>query len=57
MSRSIHVTRKNFKELTKSEIDDQANEPDSDLTQWSKKSKIKKEIKAKRKNKKLDDKD
>ena len=44
MSRSIHVTKKNFKGLTKSEIDEQANEPDSDLNQWSEKSKIKKRL-------------
>ncbi len=53
MSRSIHVTKKNFKGLTKCEIDEQANEPVSDLNQWSEKSKIKKKTKANRKNQKL----
>jgi hypothetical protein len=52
MSRSIHVTRRDFKGLTKSEIDEQVNQLDSDLTHWSKKSKIKNETKAKRKNQK-----
>jgi hypothetical protein len=54
MSRSIHVTRKNFKGLSKSEINEQADDPTSDLNQWSKKKKIKEEVKAKRKNKKRD---
>ena len=49
MSRSIHVTKKNFKGLTKTEIKDQANDPNSDLTKWSKKFSIKKEVKKKRK--------
>ncbi|MFP5470167.1 MAG: hypothetical protein ACLGGV_01090 [Bacteroidia bacterium] len=49
MSKSIHVTKKNFKDLTKKEIDEQAIDPHSDLTLWSKKSKIKKEVKKSRK--------
>lgn len=57
MSRSIHVTKKNFIGLTKPEIDEQAGESDSDLNQWNEKSRIKKEIKANRKKQKLDDKD
>lgn len=52
MSRSIHITRKNFKGLTKSEIDEQANDPNSELRQWGKKSNIKVTIKKERKNKK-----
>lgn len=52
MSRSIHITRKNFKGLTKSEIDEQANDPDSELRQWGKKSNLKETIKKERKIKK-----
>jgi hypothetical protein len=49
MSKSIHITKKNFKGLTKKEIDEQAVYPNSDLTLWNKKSKIKKETKKNRK--------
>ena len=53
MSRSIHVTKKNFQGLSKKEIEAQAIDSDSDLTQWSKKSHLKKELKKKRKSKRL----
>ena len=53
MSKSIHITIKNFKGLTKAELSEQLTDPDSDLELWSKKSIIKKEIKVKRKNSKL----
>lgn len=49
MSRSIHVTKKNFKELTKGEINEQAADPDSDLKKWKKKSTIKNDVKNNRK--------
>jgi hypothetical protein len=49
MSRSIHITRKNFKGLTVKELDEQANDPTSELKQWSVKSTIKKETKKLRK--------
>lgn len=52
MSRSIHITKKNFKGLTKTEIDEQSNEPNSELRQWGKKSNLKETIKKERKNKK-----
>ena len=52
MSRSIHVTRKNFKGLTVKELDEQANEPTSELKQWSAKSTIKNEVKKTRKRSK-----
>ena len=52
MSKSIHLTIKDFKGLTKEEIDEQAFEPNSDLNKWSEKSKIKKKIKLERKRKK-----
>jgi len=45
MSRSIHITKKNFKGLTKVELDAQANDPNSELNQWAKKSALKKEVK------------
>lgn len=51
MSRSIYITKKNFKGLTKSELDEQANDPPSELKQWSEKSTIKKIVKQQRKKK------
>lgn len=48
MSRSIHVTRNNFKQLTKKEINAQAGDPQSDLEQWGMKSAIKKQVRKKR---------
>ncbi|MFN8153821.1 MAG: hypothetical protein U0Y08_05980 [Bacteroidia bacterium] len=50
MSRSIHTTQKDLKGLTKKELDQQFNDPDSDLAQLVKKSKVKKKAKAKRKH-------
>ena len=55
MSRSIHITKKNFKGLTKSELDEQAEDPNSELRQWARKSLLKKEVTKKRKNKKSTD--
>jgi hypothetical protein len=52
MSRSIHITIKNFKGLTVKELDEQANDPTSELNQWSVKSTIKKEVKKTRKKNK-----
>lgn len=49
MSKSIHITIKNFRGLTKTEIDEQVTDPDSDLKQWGKKFAIKKEMKKRRK--------
>lgn len=51
MSRSIHITRKNFKGITKSELEEQAKDAGSELKQWSKKSAIKKTVKQQRKRK------
>jgi len=51
MSKSIHITIKDFKGLTKEEINRQASDPNSDLNKWNEKSKIKKEIKLERKKK------
>jgi hypothetical protein len=44
MSRSIHITGKTFKGLTKSEIDEQYVDPKSDLSQFAKKISIKKRV-------------
>lgn len=52
MSGSIHITNRNFKGLTKKEVDEQANDPTSELRQWSKKSTLKKEVTKARKQKK-----
>jgi len=52
MSRSIHITKKNFKGLTVKELDEQANDPTSELKQWGVKSTIKKEVKKTRNNSK-----
>lgn len=52
MSKSIHITKKNFKGLTKAELDEQAQDPNSELREWGRKSAIKKEVKKNRKNEK-----
>ena len=49
MSRSIHITKKNFKGLTKKELDEQVIDSTSELRQWSRKSILKKEVKQERK--------
>jgi hypothetical protein len=51
MSRSIHITKKNFKGLTKKELDEQAEDPNSELREWGRKSALKKEVVKKRKDK------
>jgi hypothetical protein len=53
MSRSIHITKRNFKDLSKKEIDDQVVDPHSDLNQWVRKSVIKKDIRENRRDKGL----
>ncbi|MFN8152730.1 MAG: hypothetical protein U0Y08_00410 [Bacteroidia bacterium] len=52
MSRSIHVTTKNLRGLTKEEHDEQLDDPYSDLRQWAKKSNLKIVIKKIRQTKK-----
>ena len=52
MSRSIHITSKNFRGLTKSEIDEQYIDPTSELSQWSDKLHIKKSTVKDRKQQK-----
>ena len=41
MSRSFHITVKNFRGLTRNEQDEQLNDPSSDLRIWAKKSNLK----------------
>lgn len=49
MSDSYHVTIRDFKGYTKRELDEMASDPDSLLTEWSKKRALKKSIKKTRK--------
>lgn len=56
MSKSIHTTYKDLKGLTKEELDEQYNDPDSDLAELSKKSALKKKTIKDRKIKKASDK-
>jgi len=52
MSRSIHITSKNFRGLTNSEIDEQYVDPTSELNQWADKLHIKKtRVKSRKENK------
>lgn len=50
MSRSFHVTTKAIKGLTRKEVDDQLDDPSSDLRQLARKSLYKKEVKKSRKS-------
>jgi len=52
MSKSIHVTHKNLKGLTKKELEEQVNDSNSDLAVLAKKSALKKNILKERKQKK-----
>ncbi len=51
MSDSYHVTIRDFKGYTKRELDEMASDPNSLLTDWSKKRALKKSIKKTRKEK------
>tara|TARA_R110000868_G_scaffold365463_1_gene628334 strand:+ start:522 stop:731 length:210 start_codon:yes stop_codon:yes gene_type:complete len=51
MSDSIHITIKNFRNLTKAELEEQYNDPESELAQWAKKSGIKRTVKKSRNEK------
>jgi len=51
MSDSIHITSKNFRNLTKKEIDDQYDDPNSELSEWARKKGIKRNVKDTRKQK------
>lgn len=52
MSRSIHKTFKDVRGLTKNELNEQYNDPDSDLAVLASKISIKKEVKKNRKQNK-----
>ena len=52
MSRSIHTTFKNLKGLSERELNEQFNDPNSDLVALAKKSSLKKNVKKERKQKK-----
>ena len=52
MSDSYHVTIKNFRGLSKNELFEQSDDPNSELAQWAKKRKIKRETKKARKSEK-----
>ena len=49
MSDSFHVTRRNFKHCSKSELSEQARDPKSDLSQWAEKRATKREVIERRK--------
>ncbi len=53
MSKSIHTTYKDVKGLTKKELEEQFNDPESDLTKLGHKSFVKSEMKKSRKNEKI----
>lgn len=44
MSKSIHITKNNFKGLSKVELNEQAQDPRSQLNEWAKKRSIKKDV-------------
>jgi hypothetical protein len=52
MSKSYHTTIKDFKGKTNKELDEMAKDPDSKISEWAKKSRVKKEVLNERKNKK-----
>lgn len=54
MSRSIHTTHKDLKGLNKRELDDQFNDPNSDLAALANKATVKKNVKKKRQQKKAE---
>jgi hypothetical protein len=54
MSRSIHVTYKDIKHLSKKALDEEAKDPDSSFRQWTKKLSIKDSVPRKRKQNKDD---
>ena len=52
MSKSYHTTIKDFKGITKKELDEMSKDPDSKLNEWAEKSKVKKAVLKERRNKK-----
>ena len=53
MSKSMHITTKVIKGLTRAEQDEQIQNPDSDLRELGRKSVMKSDIKSARKNEKI----
>ena len=53
MSKSMHITTKVLKGLTRAEQDEQVQDPDSDLRELARKSLMKSEVKVARKNEKI----
>ena len=53
MSKSMHITFKVLKGLTKKELEEQYNDPESDLAKLGHKSYVKSEVKTARKNEKI----
>ena len=53
MSKSIHTTYADLKGLTKKELKEQYEDPDSDLAKLGHKSFVKNEVKTARKNRKI----
>ena len=53
MSKSIHTTYKVVRGLTKKELEEQVNDPESDLAKLGNKSLLKNEVKMTRKNEKI----
>jgi len=49
MSRSIHITHKDIKKLSKREIVEEGKDPDSLFSQWTKKLNIKDSVPRQRK--------
>ena len=49
MSRSIHVTYKDIKQLSKKELDEEAKDPDSLFRQWGRKLAVKDSVPRQRK--------
>lgn len=52
MSDSYHVTIKNFRRCSKLELNKQAKDDKSDLSQWAEKRSVKREVKRVRKDEK-----
>jgi hypothetical protein len=52
MSRSYHVNSKTFRNCSKRELEEQAKDPNSQLTQWAEKMHTKRKVKEARKSQK-----
>ena len=50
MSDSYHVTIKNFRNCSKLELSEQAQDSESDMSHWAEKRSVKREIKRARKD-------